>query len=228
MSDQSPPDGGNGTPPASPPGAGNPPGSDGPRIDYKEIVGLRKETRELVDTFKAFLASEQERRAQKAAAKAGGTIPPPPASTPPANGAAPSDEVQALRAEIAFKDALADAGVTDSKKKSALTRLWATEKPADVGSWLTQTMEDLGISSANARPSAPPVTDKPVLTPSNAGGAPVRGDVMAGVPKSIFEMPDSEIQKLSPQQIHELVRQSTQGSTKPNPYSNIRRSHEKK
>lgn len=84
------------------------------------------------------------------------------------------DAVATLRREIAFKDALSDAGLTLSREqRQKLEKLYAAESPEDVGAWITSTAQVFGFArkgaemAANGQPK-----QNPVRTDTGSPGAP--------------------------------------------------------
>lgn len=178
-------------------------------ISHKEIVGLRKESRELIDLVKKLVAVQ--------AAPASPTAPPAASS-----GEDVGDRIRAeFRAEIDFKDQLIEAGVTKSQR-TVLARLWAAEKPADVGTWLDTTMSSLGIKQG-----APEVKVVVPTTPSDQGD-PAANRGQGGVNDDIRKMTPSEIKTLGPQGVKQIIDRITNGGGVSRHYANIKRAHDPK
>lgn len=199
------------------PATGSPPKSDGVegRIDYKEVVGLRKETRETISKVDALAASVAQ-LIQKLGASGTESSTTTVTSTP-ATGA--DDAVKQVTALMEFKDHLTELGVTSTKQRTALTNLWKAEKPSDVGPWLKETTEALGLKLGTQ--DKPPIT-----TPSNQGTPKLPGN-SNGAPDSVLTMTETEISNLTPAQIMESLNKATGKSRGSNPYQNIKRAHEK-
>lgn len=181
-----------------------PPDGDKLQVSWKEFVELKKTQR---DTL-AILQQMQDEKKAKAEAKAKPVVP---------VAASPDDamaEVKRLTSLLEFKDALSDSGVTDPKKKAALTRMWKAEAPQDIGAWLVQTVDDLGFKSAPTTPTA----QVPSL-PAQVVPAPVRGTVQ-GVPTKINEMSEDMIRSMSPEQVHNAINATLNG-----PGSNLSGAH---
>lgn len=200
------PDGGGlpATPPATPPAA--PPSQPADSIPalLRELVDDRRELRKMMKDLQGVSVAKAE----------------PPKAAPAPNANDVVAEITRLRSEMAFKEALSDAGVTDSKHKGLLTRLYNAEQPQDVNAWIEETVNGLGFGKKAAQ-----AVVTPPIAPSNTG-APVRGQNPQGGPVSIKEISEDDVRKMSPQQIHESLQalDRTRGT---NPYRDLKRTHDR-
>lgn len=147
-----------------------------PRIDHKEIVGLRTETRELTGLVRKLLE--------------GGA----PSPAKPASPAAPAPAYDDTRARLDLADAMDDAGVAFGKDQKALIkRLFQAEKPTNARDWLAETVKILPSAPAPAAPVATPVT--PPTAPSNTGAptAPLQNEL----PPDPRQWPADVVRKMS-------------------------------
>jgi len=161
--------------------------SDEPLLNKKEIVELRKETRETRDLVKQFLA------------KVDGALPAAsPATTSASKSDTPTDDIKALRAEMAFKEAVADIGIPLTRdQRQKLWKLHQAESPPDVGAWLNETVAAFGMKPGAA--TAPTTPAQSATTPpiaSSNGGAPVAKGGEEQISKNPFEWPLSYAQKV--------------------------------
>jgi len=175
---------------------------DGTYIGYADIKRIIKETSELKAIVTAQHEADRIRREAKAAGKGGSAPAPTPA---PSNDVA--DQLAQLRAEMALKDALSDRGVT--KEKALVMRLWKSEKPADVGVWLDETLRSIKdvvpAAVPSAVPAAVPAAVPPPLGQSNQG-APVRG-ANQGAPTKLTAMSEGEVQAMHPNDVMKLFNE---------------------
>ena len=128
-------------------------------------------------------------------------------------------------AELAFRDAMDEHGITDVTHKKALRRLFSAERPPDVGSWLLDAVETLGITrKAAAVTEAPKPAAVPPIASSNTG-APV-GGTKTELSANPWEWPKEVVDKMSPAEVHAAVeahRRQSGGFT--NPFLAGRRDH---
>ena len=111
----------------------------------------------------------------------------------PAASLKPADEVAQLRAEMALRDALADAGVTNAQHRKALEKMWRQDHPADAGAWVTEQVAILGWAPKTAPAEAPkPIV--PPIAPSNTG-APATPNGRAELPANPLEWPEEVAMK---------------------------------
>jgi len=103
---------------------------------------------------------------------------PKPAAPAPAKAEAAPTDVEAVKAtfnkQLELRDALADAGITDAKQRKAVQKLFDAEGPTDVGTWVNETLDLLGLkrAAAAAAQAAKPTPATPTGASSNQG-APV-------------------------------------------------------
>lgn len=199
------------TPPATPPPKAD---AEEGRVNYKEIVGLRKETREatakvseLTDLVRQLVGTKSEPAKTE--------------SVPVARTSEP-DAVTKLRNELAFKDQLAEAGVNTAGQRATLTKLWSMDNPSDGAAWIKATAESLGIKLGGA------VADKA----PKAGAASDQGDPAGNRPPSgavddLRKMSPAEIKALGPEKVFELASRITNGGGVSRHFANIKRAHEK-
>jgi hypothetical protein len=109
-------------------------------------------------------------------------------------------DMAAIEARMSFREALVDFEIP-KEKRGIVEKLWNAEKtrPADVGAWMTATIDELGFKAA-----APVV--KPPIAPSN-GGAPVRDPGGSQkLPESPFEWPRDVVEKMPFAEFHAEVQ----------------------
>jgi hypothetical protein len=95
---------------------------------------------------------------------------PEPQPRPPSSKEDLEVEIRTLRAEQALDRALRGAPVNE-RQYERIRRLMLAEQPDDVGSWVRDTIEDLGIASTQPVPE-PSAQPRPVGPPASNAGTP--------------------------------------------------------
>ena|SRR3990167_3714457 len=107
----------------------------------------------------------------------------------PAPAPAVPDPVAELRAEMALKDAVADAGLGQHRKR--IEKLWRAEKPPDVEAWIKSTAAEMGWSApAGHAPQVPPTETPP---PSAGSSRSISSHPSALTKEQIDGMSDAEL-----------------------------------
>ncbi len=146
------------------------------------------------DTFKRINALEHELKAARA--------PVPKADPPPEKkGSKDADafsELQALRGELALKDAIVDSGLKLSpEQRGVVTRLYTAERPQDVSEWLKSTTAVFTVETkVPETPAATPPPNSNTGAPASNGRAFVAHDPFALPPGAFSALPREEQDKL--------------------------------
>lgn len=167
---------------------------DEPVLNKRELVDARKEIREANKSIKdavaqfTALAQQIQKPAEKKEEK-------------PATADDALAELRELKGMLAFKDALDERGVTDTKQRRVLERLFRAERPSDARQWLDSEMEGIGtIAKPAASASTGTETKKdPAIAPSNTG-APAVGGNGAAVPLDPSLVPQSVVDAWTPEE----------------------------
>lgn len=186
-------------PPAAPPGAA--PATE-PRIDHKEIVGLRTETRELLDQVKKLVEAKG----------APATAP----VTAPTNdaGATALAKVEEVQFDLALEKAFSAAKLPeDSPLREVITTAAKASKPPDLRAYVARFA---GVTVTTA-----PVVPPPATAPSNTG-APTAPPTAVQLPENPFHWPPDAVAKLKPEEFHELVAKWEHKNGRGNPMAPMR------
>lgn len=198
LSPDDPAAGGGGTPPVVvPPAAGVTP-ADPVAAFRKEFndksAELRHETKALREELAGVKGVKDELKAFLAKFGGGGGGETTTTTTTPVTPAAPvtTTDGEAMR-ELAFRDAMDEAGISDVKQRKGLRRLFTAEKPTDLGVWLPGAVEMIGGKAIH------PVVPKVVgpAAPSTDTGAPAAATGLQ-LPDNPMEWPQSYVDSLTP------------------------------
>jgi len=198
MADENTPQG---TPPATPPATPADAGGAAPAaplVNYKEIVELRKETRENTALLKQFLERESGRSQP--------VVPPTPTTPAPTSPPPKGDELttrfQALEGELAtmrrdgaLKDAFLEHGVTDPDLRDLIKVAAAQASPTDVAGIVAKYAK----FKTAAAPAAPATAPAAVPTgTSNTGAA--GGESRTQIPSDVLAISKEAWAQLSPEE----------------------------
>lgn len=192
-----PSDGGNGAPPA----AGNEPANPSHK-DWNAAAANMRKTQEAVSAIPGLVAAEVGKAMEATFAKLGlGVQPPSPA---PAGGGAPAPVAGGgvdFQRELALRDAMDEHDVPKDKRPT-VRRLFAAEKPGDVGGWVKQTMSDPYFKSAPGGASGPPSPGAPPVPPApGVDPGPPAGVAPSVEPFNILKAPPHVIDKMTPEDV---------------------------
>lgn len=119
-----------------------------------------------------------------------------PAAPAAAKTAGDGADTAALMARLAINEALDEFdGQLSREQRTLVKRLYAAEKPADVGSWLSATAESLGAAKKAAAPTTPSVGAPRAVDP----GTPVGGSA-GELPLDPALIPQSVVDSWTPKQ----------------------------
>lgn len=190
-----------------------------PLRNYKEVVELRKETRENSKRLESLLAKFENFAAGAKPTKQDAVI----ANAPKgdSDAAALAAEVAALRAEKAFEEAISDKGISDRGQIKMLKRLFKSERPSDVGAWL----DDADIKNVFVKSSATDVaTDSGArpIAPSNTGAPAATGGTE--LPSHPGQLSQSVIDAMTPEQARDYYEKWRRKANEKNehPYAHAR------
>lgn len=153
-----------------PAGNGTAAPSTPPATPAADATGKQPDVWRNVDEIKDTLKEVRELRRQLQ--EATGRTPKPAETPASATTTAPADPVAELRAEMALKDAIADADLGQHRKR--VERLWRAERPQDVAVWLKATAEEMGWKPGTETPVVKtpdqvPPTETPPPSPATQG-----------------------------------------------------------
>lgn len=134
-------------------------------------------------------------------------------------------DVAAVKAEfqreLEFRDAL-DAHGVDPKHRAQLKRLYAAERPQDLESWMSDTVEAFGMKPKQPAPVKPVV---PPTAPSDTGPPVVASS--GELDPNPNKWPSSVLEKMTPDEIKTAVDKWINRAGGRNPYGGVRRAHDR-
>jgi hypothetical protein len=184
------------TPPATPADAG---GAAKPEalLNYKEVVELRKETRETRDLLKQLLESGRSSTAPTAPAA---TTKP---ETKPEAASGTNDGVAELRARLdasernsALKDAFLEHGITDPDLRDLLKTAASQASPTDVGAIVAKYAAKLKPAVAPTQSTSEPA--KQVVAPGTSNTGAAGGEARTQIPNDVLAVSKEAWAQLSP------------------------------
>lgn len=179
------------------------PGDEPANPSKRELVDMRKELRDVRSALGSFTQMLQQMGRTPPAAPAESQSAAPQVDAP--RGAQSSSEVAELRAELAFKDAVAERGIA-GKQRKALERLWKSEQPQNLDGWLTETVESFGwgkgeTPAATAAPSTPaPVSEPARIPPGTSNTGAPGADARTAIPTDIMLVDGGVFRAMSPEE----------------------------
>lgn len=172
-----------------------------PRIDHKEIVGLRTETRELHAAVMELLK------------KSGA------ATAAPAPAAAPADPaamaaIEGIKFTLDLERALRKHGVPDGPVADLITAAATAAKPADLAAYVAQ--------YAKIGSGTPPAPVVPTATAPSNTGPPAANPSTASIPDNPLEWSPDVLAKFTPDEFHQALAKYEQKSGRGNPFASMR------
>ena len=189
------------------------PGDEPAQPSHRDWNRLAQGMRETNDAVKAALAALQ---AGSVPQKQKGT------ETVP-NESAALAEISKMRSELAFRDALDAAGVSDTKQRTVLQKMWKADAPADVETWMPEAVDLAGFKKAATVPVTTPVTT-PVTIPTAASntGAPVSSP-STDLPANPLEWPPAVVEKMITEDFRKALEKHRATSGRGNPFLAMRK-----
>lgn len=168
-----------------------------PLLNYKEVVELRKETRETRDLLKQLL----EKGGRPETAPVAAT----PAPKDPPKGDELTTRFQALEGELAtmrrdgaLKDAFLEHGITDPDLRDLLKSVASNANPTDVAAIVAK-------YAGKLKPAAPQSTStteaaKQAVTPGTTNTGAAGGEARTQIPNDILAVPAETWKQLTPEE----------------------------
>jgi hypothetical protein len=177
-------------------------------------AGLNKTLRDQT----AILSAQNERinALTDALAKMSGA-PPKTEPSKPADAAAVMAEVSALKFQLALKDALSGAGITDRSFAELVEKAALSEKPTDLAAFVAR-YAPLAPRAA----AAPAATAAPPTAPSNTG-APQAAPSSGQLPENPMHWPADTVRKLGPEGFRKALDDYDARTGKGDPLRALRR-----
>jgi hypothetical protein len=185
--------------------------SDEPLVSKREIVELRKETRE---TKKAIDAVIDQLKKLVPTPKAA------PDSAPTVSPRATPDDATAHRLRVLeFRETLTEAGITDKTQREWLSQQYVATNSDDPSAWLSGAIGALGITKPQTTHPAPGQSPPPVQpsAPPSSNSGPPAGSRPAYGNQSVLDMDPSVYRALPKEEKDKLHRAFLSG---PGPNTN--------